>query len=267
MTRVAVAPSPGAPGLQDRLPLAMVIEDDDKSAELLRLQLTAGGFRVVRAASAEAGLALAALERPDVITLDIMLPGMDGWEFLERFKHIPQFAEIPVVIVSIVADKSRGLSLGASQVLQKPVDRETLLRALDTIGLPASPGGVARTVLVIDDDPKAVQLFGAYLIDAGYRVISAYGGLEGIEVARAQRPDLIVLDLMMPEVSGFEVVEALKQDAATASLPIIVVTAKQVTPEDRVRLNHVVKNVMEKSEFNHGRFIGEVRRAMAGKGC
>ncbi len=249
-----------------RLPLALVIEDDDKSAELLRLQLSGGGFRVVRAATAEAGLAQAALERPDLITLDIMLPGMDGWEFLERFKAFPQFAEVPVVIISIVADKGRGLSLGASHVLQKPVERVALLRALDAVGFPASQGGAGRTVLVIDDDPKAVQLFGAYLMAAGFRILSAYGGLEGIEVARAQRPDLIVLDLMMPEVSGFEVVEALKRDAATASLPIIVVTAKQVTPEDRVRLNHVVKGVMEKSEFNHGRFIGEVRRAMAGKG-
>jgi CheY-like chemotaxis protein len=195
-----------------------------------------------------------------------MLPGMDGWEFLERFKNFPQFAEVPVVIISIVADKNRGLSLGASHVLQKPVERGALLRALDAVGFPSIQGGAGRTVLVIDDDPKAVQLFGAYLMAAGYRVISAYGGLEGIEVARAQLPDLIVLDLMMPEVSGFEVVEALKRDAATASLPIIVVTAKQVTAEDRIRLNHVVKGVMEKSEFNHGRFIGEVRRAMAKKG-
>jgi len=260
-------PSPaGAAAPGSRKPLALVIEDDDKSAELLRLQLDGEGFRVVRAATAEAGLTQAALERPDLITLDIMLPGMDGWEFLERFKHYPEFAGVPVVIVSIVADKNRGLSLGASHVLQKPVDREGLARALASIGFPPSQGGPARTILVIDDDPKAVQLFGAYLIAAGYRVISAYGGLEGIEVARAQRPDLIVLDLMMPEVSGFEVVEALKRDAATAALPIIVVTAKQVTAEDRIRLNHVVKGVMEKAEFNHGRFIGEVRRAMAGKG-
>jgi len=247
-------------------PLALVIEDDDKAAELLRLQLENAGFRIVRAATAEAALELATRECPDLITLDIMLPDMDGWEFLERFKQHPQFAAVPVVIISIVADRNRGASLGASQVLQKPVGREELARALLAIGFPASTDGERRTVLVVDDDPKAVQLISAYLDPAGYRVLPAFGGQEGIDVARRQRVDLIVLDLMMPEVNGFDVVEALKRDAATAKIPILIVTAKQITTEDRTRLNGAVQKVIEKSDFNHGRFIGEVRRAMTGKG-
>jgi CheY-like chemotaxis protein len=247
-------------------PLALVIEDDDKSAELLRLQLEKAGFRVVRAATAEAGLELATQERPDLITLDILLPGMDGWEFLERFKHHPQFSAVPVVIVSIAADRNRGSSLGAALVLQKPVGREELAHALAAVGFPTSADGERRTVLVVDDDPKAVQLLATYLDPAGYRVLTAFGGQEGIDVARRQHVDLIVLDLMMPEVNGFDVVEALKRDTATASIPIVVVTAKQVTAEDRTRLSGAVQNVIEKSEFNHGRFIGEVRRAMTGKG-
>ncbi len=246
------------------LPLALIVEDNDQAAELLRLQLESAGFHSVRAATAERALELATRDCPDLITLDIMLPGMDGWEFLERFKQHPRFADVPVVIVSIAADRNRGLSLGASQVLQKPVGRDQLARALVSIGFD-SEGGL-RTVLVVDDDPKAVQLISAYLDSARYSVLSAFGGREGIEVARRQHPDLIVLDLMMPEVNGFDVVEALKRDAATASIPVIVVTAKQITPEDRARLNGDVQKVIEKSEFNHGRFIGEVRRAMAGKG-
>jgi CheY-like chemotaxis protein len=249
-------------------PLALVVEDDDKAAELLRLQLENIGFRVVRTASAEAALELVAVETPDLLTLDIHLPGMDGWEFLERFKQQERFTGVPVVIVSIVADKGRGLSLGASQVLQKPVSRDEFSRALAAIGFPVEPDAEKqqRTVLVVDDDPKAVQLLGAYLAPAGYRVLSAFGGQEGIDVARQQHPHLIVLDLIMPEVNGFEVVEALKGDASTASIPIVIVTAKQVTAQDRANLKGAVLKVIQKSEFKHGRFIDEVKRAMRGKG-
>ena len=263
-TRSAAAPR--APGNEQ--PLALVVEDDDNAAELLRLQLEDTGFRVVRTAAAEAALELAALEVPDLLTLDIHLPGMDGWEFLERFKQQERFAGVPVVIVSIVADKSRGLSLGASQVLQKPVSREEFSRALAAIGFPVEPDTEKhqRTVLVVDDDPKAVQLLGAYLSPAGYRVLSAFGGQEGIDVARQQHPDLIVLDLMMPEVNGFDVVEALKGDVSTATIPIVIVTAKQITAEDRATLKGAVLKVIQKSEFKHGRFIDEVKRAMRGKG-
>jgi PAS domain S-box-containing protein len=249
-------------------PLALVVEDDDKAAELLRLQLENIGFRVVRTASAEAALELAEVEMPDLLTLDIHLPGMDGWEFLEHFKQQERFTGVPVVIVSIVADKGRGLSLGASQVLQKPVSRDEFSRALAAIGFPVEPDveKQQRTVLVVDDDPKAVQLLGAYLAPAGYRVLSAFGGQEGIDVARQQHPHLIVLDLMMPEVNGFEVVEALKGDVSTASIPIVIVTAKQVTAQDRANLKGAVLKVIQKSEFKHGRFIDEVKRAMRGKG-
>ena len=142
---------------------------------------------------------------------------------------------MPVVIVSIAADRNRGSSLGASQVLQKPVSSEELA----AVGFPADADGGRRTLLVVDDDPKAVQLIGAYLDLAGYRVLSAFGGQECIEMARRQHLDLIVLDLMMPEVNGFDVVEALKRDAATAIIPIVVVTSKQITAEDRIR--HAVR--------------------------
>lgn len=255
-----------APVAEDRggRPLALVVEDDDQAAELLRVQLASGGFRVARAATAEFALELATRECPDLLTLDIMLPGMDGWAFLERFKKYPQFAAVPVVIVSIGADRNRGLSLGAAQVLEKPVGREELARAL-AVGLPTGALGGRNTVLVVDDDPKAVQLLNAYLEPAGYRVLTACGGQEGIDVARREHPDLIVLDLMMPEMSGFEVVAVLKRDKRTASIPIVIVSARQMTVEDRAALNANILKVIEKSEFNPDCFIDEVRSVMARK--
>jgi CheY-like chemotaxis protein len=245
--------------------LVLVVEDDEKAAELLRVQLESIGFRVVHAADAEAALKLATQECPDLITLDIMLPGMDGWEFLEHFKQHPQFSEVPVVIVSMLADTNRGMSLGASQVMQKPVGREQLARALQVLGFPPCTEGERRLVLVVDDDPKAVQLISTYLEPAGFRVLTAFSGKDGISVARRHHPDLIVLDLMMPELNGFDVVDALQGDPSTATIPVIIVTAKQVTAADRARLNGAVQKVLEKSEFDRSRFIGEVRRAMAWK--
>ncbi len=250
-----------------RQPLALVVEDDAKAAELLRLQLQRNGFRVLRAVSAEAALELAAQECPDLVTVDVQLPGMDGWTFIERFKQHPQFSRVPVLVVSIVADKILGLTLGASYVLQKPVGRDELARALTASGFPPTVDGERRSVLVIDDDPKEIKLLGTYLQSTGYRVLTACSWQDGIDLARSKRPDLIVLDLMMPEVSGFEVIEVLKRDPATAGIPIVVVTAKDVTDADRTRLDGDVLKVLDKSGLNQSRFIGEVRQAMNGKGA
>ncbi|MBX9868406.1 MAG: response regulator, partial [Burkholderiaceae bacterium] len=245
--------------------LALVIEDDDLAAEVLRLQLDSVGFRMMRASTAEEALELAERNCPDLITLDILLPGMDGWEFLERFKQNALFSTVPVVIISIVADRGRGLSLGASHVMQKPVTREDLNTALMAMGL-ANDTGKEYTGLVVDDDPKALQMVTMQLENFGYKTLVAFGGAEGISTAQSKHPDFIVLDLMMPEVNGFEVVEALKSNVDTASIPILILTAKQITPEDRARLEGSVKQILEKSEFNHGHFIGEIRRAMTGRG-
>lgn len=248
--------------------LALIVEDDDRAAELVRLQLEGEGLRTVRAKSAEEGLELARAQRPQIITLDILLPGMDGWDFLARVKQTPELSGIPVVIVSIVADRKKGFSLGAAQVLQKPLGREELGEALRNLGLCPTCGRGCK-VLVVDDDPKAVEIIAAYLSEPGYEVLRAYGGREGIEAARRDHPALIVLDLMMPEVNGFDVVHELKSRPDTAQIPVMVVTAKLLTPEDRATLNGFVSAVVEKAEFNHGRFINEVRRALQviGEGC
>ncbi len=244
---------------------ALVVEDDLKSADLIRVQLEAEGFRVLHAASAEAALVLAVQQPLALITLDIMLPNMDGWELLGRLKQVPDLRHIPVVIVSIVADPNKGFSLGAAAVMQKPISRQELYESLVDLGLfPLSEGRTLK-VLVVDDDPKAVELIAVRILDLASTVLRAYGGREAIDFARRELPDVIVLDLMMPEVNGFDVVAALNEHPDTARIPILVVTAKQITNDDRAKLSGYVTTIMEKAEFDTDRFTTEVRRAMSGR--
>ena len=254
----SVAPSTGAP-------TALVVEDDLKSAELIRVQLEAEGFRVLHAASAERALEMAAEQPLSLITLDIMLPMMDGWEFLSRIKQFPALARIPIVIISIIADRSKGFALGAAAVMQKPISRKDLVDSLRDLGLFPPQSGHSLHVLVVDDDPKSIELIATRLQGLADVVDRATGGRQAIEMAKQQPPDLVVLDLMMPEVNGFEVVEALRAYPPTASLPILVVTAMDVSPPDRARLNGYVTAIVAKTELGLQQFNAEVRRAMAGR--
>jgi CheY-like chemotaxis protein len=149
--------------------------------------------------------------------------------------------------------------------MQKPISRQELYESLLDLGLFPVSQGHALKVLVVDDDPKAVDLITVGILDLASTVLRAYGGLEAIEAARRELPDLIVLDLMMPEVNGFDVVEALKLQPDTARIPILVVTARKITDNDRHRLNGFVSAIMEKAEFDRDRFTAEVRRAMSGR--
>lgn len=257
----AIAPAADG-GAEGSGGLALIVEDEDDAAALVRLQIEAEGLDVRRVSCAEEALALMDELRPKVIILDIFLPGMDGWDFLARCKAADSpWAGVPVVIVTIAADNQRGFSLGAAQVLQKPVSRQELADVLRRLGL-RPPERRDNRILIVDDDPKAVSVLAAYLAEPGYTVLRAYGGREGIALASGERPDLIVLDLMMPEVTGFDVVEALRARPETVGIPIVVLTAKTLTTEDRAALNGHVTAVMEKASFNHGRFNAEVRRAL-----
>lgn len=239
----------------------LIIEDDDQAAELVEMQLKGEGLRVERVKSAEEGLALARKKWFAFVALDITLQGMDGWEFLSRIKDYPETAGLPVVIISIDVDRNKGLSLGASAILQKPISQQMLYDALDSLGLRQSKGQNLK-VLVVDDDPRSVEIISESLLSAGCTAIRAYGGMEGVDAAQRTAPDLIVMDLMMPGVSGFEVVERLKGDPRTARIPILVITAKQIEQADRDTLNGHVMKILEKSELSQGRFISEVRRVM-----
>jgi len=245
---------------------ALVVEDDFKAADLIRLQLEAQGFTVLHTPSAEEALVVAAQQPLALITLDIMLPHMDGWEFLDRIKQVPSLRNIPVVIISIVADRNRGFVLGAAAVMQKPISRQELSDSLVELGLFPLSQGQSIKVLIVDDDPKAVELLAVRilgLMGAAVTILRMYGGREAIAAARGQLPDLILLDLMMPDVNGFDVVAALQKYAGTQRIPVIAVTARQITAEDRDKLNGFVMAVVEKSEFDGERFNAEVKRAMA----
>jgi CheY-like chemotaxis protein len=263
--------SPKAPPVSSRIETpagartALIVEDDFKSAGLIRVQLEAEGFKVLHAASAEAALALAVQQPLSLITLDLMLPNMDGWEFLSRLKQVPALRRIPVVIISVAADHNRGFALGAAAVMQKPISRQELYESLVDVGLfPVSEGRTLK-VLIVDDDPKAVELIAVRILGLASTVLRAYGGREAIDMARQALPDLIVLDLIMPEVNGFDVVTALNGDPGTARIPILVVTAGRITGEDRAKLSGHVATIMEKAEFDGVRFAAEVRRATSGR--
>jgi CheY-like chemotaxis protein len=229
------------------------------------VQLEAQGFKVLHAASAEVALVLAVQQPLALITLDIMLPNMDGWEFIGRVKRVPALAHIPVFIISIVADRAKGFSLGAAAVMQKPISRQELYESLIELGLlPLSPGHAFK-VLVVDDDAEEVEMLSEWVQGMAGTVERAYGGRDAIAVARRELPDLVVLDLLMPDVDGFAVVEALREHPDTASIPILVVTVKQVTAEDRLKLKHHVMTIIEKGEMDRNRFTAEIRRIMTGR--
>jgi PAS domain S-box-containing protein len=244
---------------------ALVVDDDLTSADLIRIQLEAEGFTVLHALSGESALRLAARQPLALITLDIALPKMDGWDFLTRIKKVPALRHVPVVIISIMADFTKGFALGAAAVMQKPVTRKELYDSLAQLGMFAPAEGQPLTVLVVDDDPKAVELVAVRLAAIGASVLRAHGGQEAIDLARSELPGLIVLDLMMPSVNGFDVVEALRERAETARIPVIVVTAKRVTEQDHQRLGGAVTTIMEKGQFDRARFSSEVRRALSGR--
>jgi signal transduction histidine kinase/CheY-like chemotaxis protein/HAMP domain-containing protein len=246
--------------------LALIVEDNEAAAELERFQLQSEGMTVLRVASAEDALELVGLRHPVLIVLDIFLPGIDGWEFLSRIKREDSpWRHVPVVIVSVAADIKRGFALGAAQVLQKPITRIDLKRTLYRLGMKLSEAYNKR-VLIVDDDAKAREILTAYLAEPGCQTLSAPGGREAIEMACAEQPDLILLDLMMPDVSGFEVIDALRADSRTSAIPIVIVTAKQLTAEDRAALNGHVTAILQKTDFDHGLFLGEVKRALVQKG-
>jgi PAS domain S-box-containing protein len=244
--------------------VALVVEDNDQAAELVQLILEGEGFRVLRAVSAEAALPMAQQQALSLITLDIELPGINGWEFLQILRDDSVLARVPVVIISGLSEGNLGLIHGATCVLQKPIGRAQLRLSLAELGLHPIQERI-HTVLVVDDDPKAVEVIATFLPASAYTVIRAYGGAEAITLARRLIPDLILLDLMMPDVNGFDVVEALQRDVDTALIPILVVTAKQITTLDRMELNKnpaKIVEIVEKSGFNSVRFLAEVKRAL-----
>jgi CheY-like chemotaxis protein len=211
---------------------ALVIEQSEVATRLITEQLTDAGYLVRHAAAAQDAMAMLQQESPDLIVLDVQLPDMDGWELLAQIKRSDAaLVKVPVVIVSVVDERARGFALGMASVLQKPITREGLMAILAGLGLPRKRS--SATVLAIDDDPKAVELVSACLAGGNFRVLRAYSGREGVEVCRREIPDLVVLDLLMPDMNGFDVIAELAAHSETASIPIVVVTGKSLSGDER----------------------------------
>ncbi|BEP14684.1 hypothetical protein acdb102_29950 [Acidothermaceae bacterium B102] len=243
---------------------ALIVEDDDRAADLVRLLLEAEGFTVLRAESAERALEMVEDHDLSLITLDVQLPGCNGWEFLALLQQRPHVRGVPVVIIAGTVDASVAQAAGAAAVLQKPISRAELKASLAHLGLQAVDNRT-RTILVVDDDPKAVEVIAAFLPGPAYAVVRAFGGAEAITLAQRLHPDLVLLDLVMPDVNGFDVVEALQRHVDTASIPILVITARAVTADERAALRHESGDtitIVDKAGFSGSNFLAEVRRAL-----
>lgn len=240
--------------------VALVIDDDPNAQELMRRNLANEGFEVVVASNGEEGLALARQLRPMFITLDVMMPRMDGWAVLSALKSDPQLCEIPVVMATIVDNKNLGYALGASDYLTKPIDRvrlQTLIRKYQREGVEK------RAVLVIEDSEPTRELLSRLLSASGWLVDSAENGRTAIEHVERARPDLILLDLMMPEMDGFEFLESLRQHEDWRTIPVVVITAKELTPDERKRLSGKVEQVLQKGSYCREDLLREIQELMA----
>jgi CheY-like chemotaxis protein len=192
--------------------------------------------------------------------LDILMPGIDGWELLTRLKGDPATAAIPVIMASILDERGHGFALGAAEYVVKPVEREALLDALARCAA-AAP----RTVVAIDDDPRALDVVQVMLEADGWTVERATGGEEGVELARRVRPSVVLLDLLMPGVDGFAVVERLRADPELASIPIVVLTAKDMTAGDFDRLNGRIGALAQKGTLGAAELTDLLARVAAAR--
>ena len=242
------ADSPALPSANDSAslrPLVLVVEDNRHASELLTHYLQEAGYQVAHAYDGEQALHMVRDLKPSAITLDVMLPKKDGMQVLAELKAMPEHAHIPVIIVSMTEDQQLGFSLGAVDYLIKPVDRNQLIGAVRRAG--AMTGKQTLSVLVVDDEPKTVEMLSDLLRHQGHRPLPASGGQQAIDLALAHLPDLIILDLMMPNVTGFDVVRRLREHEAAREIPILIYTAKDITDEDRQRLRSHNLGIVAKS--------------------
>jgi PAS domain S-box-containing protein len=242
----------------DEPPLALVIEDSLPASELLRRHIESAGYRVEIARNGIEAIEKAKRLHPSVITLDLLLPQKDGWQVMRELKRHPLCKHIPIIIVSILDEKNLGFSLGAVDYFVKPVNKEELLATMDRVRLSSRNDAHIPKVLVIDDDRAAADLIEVILENEGYQVLKAFNGKAGLEIATTQKPDLIILDLIMPEMSGVSVAYQLKQNPGTRGTPIIILTSMEIDEETRAQLGSHVSGLMRKSSFTKNDLLREI---------
>ncbi len=254
-----------APSLPIPLPgrnTVLVVDDDEGVRDLIERYLSKEGFHVVTVAEGNDVLRVAREVKPSAITLDVMMPDMDGWSVISALKADDELADIPVIMLTIVDDKNMGYAMGAADYLQKPIDRSRLLGTISKYCNVQSPG----LALVVEDDPSSRELLRRTLEKDGWKVEEASNGRVALNCVATSCPSLILLDLMMPEMDGFEFLDELQQHPQWQSIPVIVITAKDLTEEDRMYLNGslflsgCVRRVMQKGGFDRQELLHEVRR-------
>ncbi len=246
----AVAPPAGK--------FVLVIDDDPDAAAILQRGLAKVGYNVAIANDGRTGLKIAREQRPIAITLDVTMPGMDGWSILTTLKSDPKTADIPVIMVTMLQDRRLGFALGAAEFLTKPVDQERLRQTISACcGLPAA------RALVVDDDAASREVLAHMLEGEGLRVDQAENGQVALDRLTAELPDIILLDLMMPTVDGFEFIRIARQDTRFAGVPIVVLTAKDLTSDELRRLADSVEEVFAKSALDHDKLLAEIATALA----
>ena len=252
----AIKDSPRAEFEGDGGSLVLVIDDDPTVCELIRRTLEKDGYRVAWAHDGRTALDMAKRLHPDAITLDVMMPGMDGWSVLGALKSDPGLAHIPVVMVTMIDEKRIGYSLGASDYLTKPIDRTRLVATLEKYRRTHAGG----TILVVEDDGATREMVRKMLEEDGWTVVEAENGRIGLERLPEARPDLILLDLMMPVMDGFDFAAELRRRDEWRDTPILVMTAMDVSAEDRLRLNGHVLGILQKGSYSREALLEEIRR-------
>jgi CheY-like chemotaxis protein len=239
--------------------MILVIDDDPEACDIIKRYLVKGGFKVAVASSGEQGLRLAHELKPAAITLDVMMPEMDGWSVLRALKADPVLRAIPVIMLTMIDDRTRGYSLGAVDYLTKPIDREQLRKALSRY----YSAGEDSVVLLVEDDIETREVMARTLKKSGWSVSEAGNGQEALNVLASVQPRLILLDLMMPVMDGFGFLAKMRAQPEWQHIPVIVVTAKDLTEDDRNRLKGMVEEVLEKNAYTREQLLERMSEAMA----
>jgi PAS domain S-box-containing protein len=239
--------------------IVLVVDDDPTVREMMQRYLTREGYHVVTAADGDEGLRIARHMKPSVITLDVVMPEKDGWDVLRSLKSERTLSGIPVVMLTIIDERSKGYALGASDYVIKPINKRQLLSVLEKYRLSDS----ANVVLVVEDDPDMRQRLRTTMSSERWEVEEAENGRVALDVLSRVRPNLILLDLMMPEMDGFEFLAELRNDQSYREIPVVVVTGADLTPEDHRNLNGGVEKVLSKSAYSREQLFEEVRALVA----
>ncbi|MBL7958736.1 response regulator [bacterium] len=242
--------------------IILIIEDDFQSANLIKRFLELEGYRTIHINNGTDALAETRKIRPLAITLDIMLPGKDGWEVLQELKSDPATRGIPVFIVSVTDNKDLAYSLHADDYFIKPLDRDLLIEKINKLKKSKKRKKNVSQILVVDDDEKALILTGTFLEKEGFDVDRAKNGVEALRKINSSKPDLLILDLMMPQMSGFEVVDVMRQDPNLKEIPIIILTAKELTKKEKDILSGQVRCLMQKASYSTDDLLYEIKRVI-----